>query len=281
MLPSDIILDTLSRLPAENVLDCKLVSKPWRNLIHRPSFSQIHFNRHLDSGKSSFIFLNRQPEREQGLNEFYYSEYDENCHESPFHRNTRINISPPLVKYSFAASCNGLLLFNATVKDEGGQVSCEPAYICNPITRECITLPRSKGQYMWTGFGYIPSTNEYKVVRIHNSGRRSIYEEIVVGIIQVYTLGSVSGWRDVGTIHIIMQYLVRTCDGVFANGALHWVNVHHEGNTIFAFRLADEKLTVLPSPPPCLTFADVLYMSMRLWVLGNYFKCYLLLQYQF
>ncbi|XP_026420275.1 F-box protein At2g23160-like [Papaver somniferum] len=44
MLPSEIMLEILSRVPAEYVVDCKCVSKPWRNLLQHPSFSQLHLN---------------------------------------------------------------------------------------------------------------------------------------------------------------------------------------------------------------------------------------------
>ncbi|XP_026451723.1 putative F-box protein At3g16210 [Papaver somniferum] len=67
------------------------------------------------------------------------------------------------------------------------------------------------------GFGYSPSTNEYKVVRICDSRRDS-----KVGKIQVHTLGSGSGWRNVGTMDIDKEYHKYT--GAFVDEALHWVD---------------------------------------------------------
>ncbi|XP_026423547.1 uncharacterized protein LOC113319518 [Papaver somniferum] len=126
-LPKDIILDILTRLPTETVLDSKLVCKPWRDVVHLPPFSQIHLDR---------------------------------------------------LKYA-----------------------------ANDSDYE--------GKYRWYGFGCVVSTNEYKVVRMYESGGDSN-----VGIIQVYTLGSGIGWRNAGTLDINMKY-VRRGNGAFAGEALH------------------------------------------------------------
>ncbi|XP_026454422.1 putative F-box protein At3g22710 isoform X2 [Papaver somniferum] len=132
-----------------------------------------------------------------------------------------------------------------------------PAYICNPITREYILLPISKRAYQWTGFGYIPSTSEYKVVRISVGSR-----DLNAGNIQVYTLGSGFGWRNVGNTDIEIDNFAAPA-GAFANGALHRVN-KREG-TVLAFHLTNEKFIELPSPP-CLTAG----VSVTLKVLGNF-----------
>ncbi|RZC56045.1 hypothetical protein C5167_014901 [Papaver somniferum] len=48
MLPLEIMLEILSRLPTEVVLECKLVSKSWKNCTQHPSLSQMHLN-HLNA----------------------------------------------------------------------------------------------------------------------------------------------------------------------------------------------------------------------------------------
>ncbi|XP_026410082.1 F-box protein At3g07870-like [Papaver somniferum] len=142
----------------------------------------------------------------------------------------------PLLKrsiYSFVGSCNGLIFFNESFGEDD-------VYICNPATREYIILPKFEGKGildLLTGFGYIPSTNEYKVVRIYNTER-----DPSAGIVQVYTLGSSIGWRNSGTVD--MKYVPLYTD-VFPNVSLHWVNLDE---TICAFHLADEKCSELPLP---------------------------------
>ncbi|XP_026419059.1 uncharacterized protein LOC113314954 [Papaver somniferum] len=86
------------------------------------------------------------------------------------------------------------------------------------------------------GFGYIPSTNVYKVVRMYELSDKHVQ-------VEVYTLGSGQGWRDIGQLeHAVRCYLL---PGVFANGAVHWLNTEQ---TIFSFDLADEKFSQFPSP---------------------------------
>ncbi|XP_026415613.1 F-box protein At3g07870-like [Papaver somniferum] len=266
ILPKDIMIEILIRLPTQSVLKCKLVSKQWRDLIHHPSFSQLHLNylnhsdAHADAGKLNYIFSTMGIEKQ-----FYYTEYDdENFHETtPFSRQTRIKLDPPFIDNYILSSCDGLICFNARCNKE--EFYYEPAYICNPITREYIILPKLEEEHMIDllfGFGYNSSTNEYKVVRIYNSKR-----EPNVGIIQVYTLGSGNGWRNVGKMNMDIKHLGQ-CAGAFANEALHWVD--QERNIILAFHLTDEKFSELPPPPPCLTRAGVPYLVLGLGVLGDF-----------
>ncbi|OVA19772.1 F-box domain [Macleaya cordata] len=266
LFPPEIALDIFSRLPAESVLRCRLVCKTWRTLLNDTNFADIHlrrqllqlddapkFHNHLDvvaGAKVGFIFLIEIDDEGQ----LVYGEYDENDEQS-YKTLTRIN-HPPIeaIIHDWVDSCNGL--FCLSVDHHGFQ---DPVYICNPITRECTNLPkfmdfkvgksrfdyddylRDKNGIMVSGFGCNLSMNEYKVVRIYYADYR--YRDNRVGCVQVYTLGGGgSGWRSKGEI----SYKFLDRQGVFINGALHWL----EGTgKIVAFDLADEKFRVLPAPP--------------------------------
>ncbi|XP_026383666.1 F-box protein At3g07870-like [Papaver somniferum] len=88
-----------------------------------------------------------------------------------------------------------------------------------------------------SGFGYLPSSNEYKIVRVYPEG-----------LIQVYTLGSGSGWREKGEIKGDWKrpYYISNA-GMLANGALHWLD--YATMKIMAFDLAEEKFEEVQSPP--------------------------------
>ncbi|XP_026417554.1 uncharacterized protein LOC113313042 [Papaver somniferum] len=108
----------------------------------------------------------------------------------------------------------------------------------------------NKVDYMVCGFGYLPSIDKYKIIKIY------YIQNQAMGRVQVYTLGggSCSGWRDIGETayslrHDLKKYgfLHQPCPfGTFANGALHWLDNERR---IVSFDLADEKLYMLPSPP--------------------------------
>ncbi|OVA14609.1 F-box domain [Macleaya cordata] len=260
-LPEEITRDTLSRLPFESVLECKLVCKTWRNLIYNPYFFHLHLRRLYDhnsvAGKVGLLFITKKKKESKKL---YYGEYvendDDSCKKLP-----RINLQLPVDMACIVGSCNGLICISIT----HGVTIDDPVYICNPITRECVNLPRFKVNTiaegrMLSGFGYYhSSTNEYKVVRIFYS-----FKQPSIGRIQVYTLGGGSGWRDVGEITYPLEPTSRPSPGTLANGALHWVD--YFGN-IFAFDLADEVFRLLP-PPPCFRPGDYNYFQLK--VLGGW-----------
>ncbi|XP_026409892.1 putative F-box protein At1g32420 [Papaver somniferum] len=204
-LPAEITVNILSRLPAELILECKSVSKSWNRLIsHHRSFNQVYLH-HLfhpcaDSGKLSFLSLNE-------IGRFHYFEYNES---TKFQKTRRVNMNCP---FRFAGSCNGLIC----VAQES--FVC----ICNPITREYVVLPEfNTGSDI--NFGYVSSTNEYKVVGV----------------------GSGKGWRNLGDLK--SHGLLLSYRGVFTNGALYWID---RGSKVFIiFELAEEKFCENLKLPP-------------------------------
>ncbi|XP_026419757.1 uncharacterized protein LOC113315714 [Papaver somniferum] len=119
-----------------------------------------------------------------------------------------------------------------------------------------------------SGFGYVSSTNEYKVVVMIIFEKETKLREV-----HVYTLGSGNGWRNIGKFN-----LETSREGVFVNGALYWVD--DKLKTIVPFHLAEEKFGKHLSPPPLssgdfhdyykLGFLDgCLYFARDLDVLGS------------
>ncbi|XP_026389189.1 putative F-box protein At1g53550 [Papaver somniferum] len=242
-LPDEITLDIISRLPTENVLKCKLVCRNWRSLIRHPSFSKMHLH-HLyhpaaDSGKLGFITLTYPVGRKKGS--FQYFEYDEN-HES-IERIRKFNFKSPFgedtIYTTFLGSLNGLIC--VTRHRFGVTETC----ICNPITREYIMLPEISRVGMnrgISGYGYVSSTNEYKVVRIMYENKTEVKE------VYVYTLGSGNGWRNIGKLNF--ESIALWEEGVFVKGVLYWLDC--EFRMIVPFNLAEEKFCKnlsLPFPP--------------------------------
>ncbi|XP_026430989.1 F-box protein DOR-like [Papaver somniferum] len=254
-LPFDITLDIFTRLPTELVVECKVVSKTWRDLIQHPLFSQMHFNRlnhYADPGKLSFLALNEN-------DQLHYFEYTEN-HET--HISRRINLTPPFEYFSVVGSFNGLICFSDLE---------ERFCICNPMTKEYVILPKPKKnfrgyRYWLCGFGYLPSTNEYNVVAIHK-------ENLDPGLIHVmlYTLGRGNGWRNVGKFESeVLNVYGR--NSVCCNGSLYWR--HGKRRIISVFDLSDENFSELQLPPTPTDFLQSSYGSpYKFGVLGEYLFC--------
>lgn len=133
------------------------------------------------SGKLSFVAWNEIWDNDGKHRKFQYFEYDEN-HESttPIQRSRRIILTSPFKDIIFVGSCNGLICFSRECfsGESRGRV-----YVCNPVTREYVVLPRINTDSNMhahigcsTGFGYVSSKNLYIVVGIY------------VGILQQWTI---------------------------------------------------------------------------------------------
>ncbi|OVA18910.1 F-box domain [Macleaya cordata] len=219
-LPAEITLDILSRLPTQSVLLCSQVCKTWRTLLLATLFADMHLRRQLlqlfDHGhdeyhnhfnnaaaaasKMGLLFLIWSVDSKTCNNQIYYGEYDDD-EKSSYKTLPRIN--HPFINgtHAIVGSCNGLICLSLP------RGFVDPAYICNPVTKEYVNLSTFSiknenriGSTMF-GFGYSPSTNKYKVVRIFYYP----YNHPFVGRVQVYTLGDGRGWRDKGEINYSLQ----------------------------------------------------------------------------
>ncbi|KAI3960920.1 hypothetical protein MKW98_019121 [Papaver atlanticum] len=245
-LPQEIILNILSRLPAQSVLDCRQVCRSWGNLL------QFHRQYVADSETMSFLGFDS---RAQALR---YLEYNDD---------KQPNYCVKIIKFKFPASVcgglvgsdNGLICLSVKTKYNANPVfgnkykvdtPDEPLYICNPITREFVNLPpllidekkSVDGVHVVHGFGYHPLTNKYKVVRIFyvGNGKSPSFK----GQVEVYTVGSGSGWRSAGeTNYSLGSDYFANPTGVCVNGTLHWLS--DKFRDIVAFDLVYEKFHLL------------------------------------
>ncbi|XP_026379928.1 F-box protein At3g07870-like [Papaver somniferum] len=232
-IPGDIAGNIFSRLPIKFILQCKRVCKPWRAIIGKTvglvfTFYTRDYVTQLYYG---------DPEYETKI-EKYYSE--KTLTPIPLiPRDREVLLKPS----GMVGSCNGLVCF----KVENPIYSEDDfAFICtNPMTGEVADIPglENQGPSLGTdpvgGFGYVCSTNEYKVVRI--------YYKYWGAYAQVYTLGSHLGWRDKGNVFTVFSTKE---SGIFANEALHWIDRRtYELGQIVAFGLVDEEFWPIPSPP--------------------------------
>lgn len=255
-LPSEILINILSRLPIQTILSCKCVCKQLLNLLSTPEFAASHF----PFSTTGLVIL--QSGHEQNL--FQIFEYEDgydlqhsNRHLSlvmKFDLNASIGL--PDVDLRIVGSVNGLLCLR-----EYGNEEYDALYICNPFTREYIALPRIEStvgfEYPGTceyGFGVSKITGQYKVVRnAHRhsndpqagpSSRSQNYECLV------YTVGTRS-WRNVqpgppfGHYHLPFS--------LFLNGNLHGSVLDYDawhGVSITCFDLESELFKPFPPLPP-------------------------------
>ncbi|XP_026397789.1 F-box protein At3g07870-like [Papaver somniferum] len=270
VLPNEVIVDIFSRLPIRSASNCKLVCRNWCEVIRSPLFRETHLHRALLrklDNTVSFLFLTLDNDSRL----YHGSHYEDREPYMEFRRINHPHIKKKYGKTAMVGSCNGLVCFS---KYYPPNIS-DPIYICNPILGEQITLRKflvmvtnknnvvvKKTSYLdgeiVSGFGYNSIADEYKIVRIYHAAGG------LNGQVQVYTLGSGSGWRDIGEIpYLLKRHEIITLNhiltdshtdyweiynpsrGILANGALHWFDQEWE---IVAFDLAEEQFSLLPSP---------------------------------
>ncbi|XP_026442092.1 F-box/kelch-repeat protein At3g06240-like [Papaver somniferum] len=202
----------------------------------------------IESGKLRYVYLKTDYDNgdrykpKKHLSYFEFNDNEDWNYAKPIYK--KINIKTICEAYIIIGSFNGLICLYETqsyMHDAGG-----PAIIFNPVTKEYVFLPnfvtfpeslRSiRHIHEACGFGYLASTNEYKVVRFYKV--REAPKSIEV---EVYTVGSAKGWRHVGKFDLGFRFEThpRQIHGVFLNECLHWRNC--VGGMVLVFDLAQEK----------------------------------------
>ncbi|KAL8467165.1 hypothetical protein ACS0TY_036034 [Phlomoides rotata] len=222
-LPSEIITEILSRVPAQSTLSCKCVCKAWRDLVSTRDFAKLHLSKSIP-GLALTVKMDK------------IIEITNDLHVSTI---TKLNYTNTASTYEcIEGSADGLLLLN--ISGEHDQL-----YLCNPITREYIDLchPTKSPEYMIYGFGVSKiSGGLYKVVGIE------IRYESWENECKVYTVGT-GLWRSVApSTHL--TYMDFMNHGEFVNGSLHWfARDSNDTLRISCFDLETELFNTF-SPPP-------------------------------
>ncbi|KAF7128156.1 hypothetical protein RHSIM_Rhsim11G0104100 [Rhododendron simsii] len=127
-LPSEILVDILSRLPGDCVLECRRVCKQWLALTSTPNFVEMHLKR-----ATPVLFMQRVDNNANKLDMFIF---DEGAKANKMIKKMGaklMHLEAPPHKPLLCGSCNGLLVFRPWFPSS-------LSFICNPLTREKITI---------------------------------------------------------------------------------------------------------------------------------------------
>ncbi|XP_076946367.1 F-box protein At3g07870-like [Bidens hawaiensis] len=292
-LPENVMFDILSRLPVKTIIHCRGVCKKWWNLVSDSYFINLHLSRSPTALMFHHDSENDSPRGyyKQGILKWVSIE-DEPAHHH-LHNDPVMNLDLNLAaifqnsQIHIVGSVNGLLCLWQCGRFH------DDTYICNPISREYMTLPRQ--QYYTEGhaiivygFGVGLQTKEYKVIRTFqgnippdssSTSRPSILEA------EVYTLG-MGQWRSLGHV----PYWLQGWEGSFLDGRVHWIIYDKDSpQKICTFDFDNEKFELFPSPPfeaindehqvhgqtleilkGCLCVVDIYDSRFTLWVMKEY-----------
>ncbi|GKV15002.1 hypothetical protein SLEP1_g25803 [Rubroshorea leprosula] len=249
LLPREILLEILSRLPITSLIHFKITSHAGYDLIVDPRLPPMFRNWVSDSNPCLILFRNDSVAT-RGLY-FVGSEGRSN-------RRVR-RIDPPQHSDvdNLVGSCNGLLCLSFPII--GGSSVFHSLLIYNPFVGDAVRVPpanRFLKQREVFGFGFHPRTGEFKVVRIVSYDKivaianPNVFTTVCESMVQVFTVGTTE-WRNKGAPPEQFQY---GSPPVLVEGSLHWLMVvrMEEVDPIFgiiSFDLADEVFEEIPHPP--------------------------------
>ncbi|GAB2275202.1 hypothetical protein Dimus_009964 [Dionaea muscipula] len=214
-LPDWFLSEILLHLPVKCLFRFKCVSKRWQQLISEPSFGCSYNRRNHESSTYSlpwtFLFFCTTRSLYAAFhlcnlghhNNLLSSvlEFVEGKHRAP--RSGRV------------LACNsGLLLCHAA------QCGKDLYYVCNPLTRQSVSLPRHPQLHKWVSIGFVVGQEEdcrFHVVRIAEfSGSSNVLD------LEIFS-SSVGKWVERKLLCVSPVMLsIRQREAVPYKGILHW-----------------------------------------------------------
>jgi F-box interacting protein len=246
LLPFDLVVEILSRLPVKSLMQFQSVCKPWKSVISDSKFAKKHLRvtcRH--------IFFRRFFKDEYTFNDCTLSSVFTRRKLTPTAATTR-QLEYPMINRiriydQIRGSCHGILCI---------QLYGSFIILWNPSIRKFTRLPYLKipGNFTtYSSFGYDHSTDSYKVVACSCIKRdNGVYEVKTF----VHTMGT-DFWRRIQDFPCVLL----TQSGKFVSGTLNWLPYNH--SSIVSLDLEKEYYRDLPLPD----YVSVL--SKSLWVLRD------------
>ncbi|KAL7185303.1 hypothetical protein ACSBR2_027269 [Camellia fascicularis] len=235
-IPRELLIDILTRIPAETLVRSTLVSKSWYSLITSPSFISHHLNRTISNPDNTHLLLRYCTE--DPIEQEHYSLRFDDPITNTFNEYAELNfpftcIDPP---FGIVGSCNGLIC----ISDDQACYNHEMKSVSIPYPNVRF---RSHGSFMHSlGFGFDSVSNDFKVVRIVHIGLDC---NRVPPEVELYTLKT-GIWRNISD-KALPYIVVERSRQAYINGVSHWVahtpRFGHAGifrNLIVSFDMNDE-----------------------------------------
>ncbi|GLU15661.1 hypothetical protein SLE2022_321340 [Rubroshorea leprosula] len=257
LLPREILVEILSRLPITSLIHFKTTSHTCYDLIADPRLPWM-FHERVSASNPCLILFN------YSLSQQLHFVDIEDCS-----RRVR-KIEPPqhLKIANLVGACNGLLCFSFPIISDS--FVSHGLLIYNPFVGDAVRVPPAVQQFFYQfevfGFGFHPRTGEFKVVRIVYYAKEIMvgdpvldveelderFDTVEESMVQVFTVGTTE-WRNKGAPPPQLG-----CDigptVALVEGSLHWVTAVGMGGVdpvfgIISFDLAAEVFEEIPHPP--------------------------------
>lgn len=278
LIPNDLLIRILFKLPAKSIMRFNSVCKAWRSLINRPSF----IDQHTSKNSNLYVLINRLYEINETTYQFATRILSYNTlgavstqsfsSASPYPRR---DDNLEFTNFFIKGCCNGLVLvvdcddvvvdydydfdFDEDEDYDNDKVGDVNYALWNLAMGETKVLPtclsrsqpnyRSNALFEIVGFGFDAESRDYKVVKMHklmkdiNSTRPSAHI-----VVEVYSLRT-NSWKTVTTDlpHSTAITDLNENNGVFCNGMYSWTANVGTGfglrGEIVSFDMSEEVIT--------------------------------------
>ena len=257
-LPDDVLYEIVYRLPCRSAILCMSLSKHWFSLISHPYFIPgfIHHRHQIGNhyySSEPFTFLLQHYDKfmvlpsDNSSSESFIKDFGHSGSVVDF-----LKFLPPrrYNKFCIEASFNDLLLVCNEVlqfcKSDGNY------YICNPLTKQWLTLPRSPpmmssfNRPVLVGFicepyeECITNTNyRYKVVRIHSLTQSDKTTQLWMEIFSSETNEWCNSFVESPRELYRFSFKSKRLGVVACNGMLHWADVDSRNGMTKGFVVLD------------------------------------------
>ncbi|CAL1409585.1 unnamed protein product [Linum trigynum] len=215
-LPADLVIEIFKKLPAALALArFRCVCRSWRDLLSDPAFLRQILVTEQDSDDSRQIIIFRLTGDREPI--FSPCSYDTLL---PLSADPPRPVVLPSTRGVGYNSCrivgydNGIFCLSNRTQEPNG------IHLYNPATSETKALPPSpftspeRRHSLFCGpmFGFDPTTNDYKLVRLKKAGKRRAGEGVIVRFAEVYSLMRDS-WSKVetcGDVDLISRFMTNT-----------------------------------------------------------------------
>ncbi|KFK30034.1 hypothetical protein AALP_AA7G209000 [Arabis alpina] len=210
LLPIDLIIEILSRLPAKSIARCRCVSKLWGSIIRSQVFTELVLTRSATTQPHLLFACEKNGEV------FFYS-----SPQNPYEKSSPITANYHM-KFPFddddfvLRPVHGLICLKQIRIFKGRNTTA--LMICNPSTGQSLTLPRVKTRRVdvMSFLGYDPVGKQFKLLSMTSSisGSNRVSAEH-----QILTLGNGKlSWRKIecSTPHYPLSR------GICINGVLYY-----------------------------------------------------------
>ncbi|KAL1205014.1 putative F-box protein [Cardamine amara subsp. amara] len=244
-IPTDLILEIFSRLPAKSVARFRCLSKLWWSMLSRPYFTNWFLTR--SSARPRLLFVvegdcewllssTSQPENPYGKSSLVVA--------ADFH--LKFSEDRKFAKRSDCSYVSGLIHFHKMWIDYNTGALSALSVICNPSTGQYATLPELRTKKDSASFlGFDPIDKQFKVLIMTDTYDTDSVHHIL-------TLGTdTASWRK---IQCPLGH-VTVGEGICINGVLYYLAENYGGRVIVCFDVRSEKFKFIDTE----WFSDDLY----------------------